>query len=152
MSTDVYTEVVNGPLAHAKATGTVAGRAAEFVAVHRQENDTPATASLTMTVPMSLEDITAALWILVSDGYPVADLREDGPAHVHALVLETVLAEGCSALDVARLNLASIAAGSQQHSALCELRSLVTELYGSPRRSCRATRTTSRRELTRVSA
>lgn len=148
-----YAEVLNNSLSHARATGTVAGKPADFIAVHRQENDTAATANMTMTVPMSLEDITAVLWFLVSDGYLIDDLHDDSPDGVHALVLETALATGMSRLETARQEMGAFPAGSEEHDSVTQLRSLVASLYGPAKRACRATRTKSaRRELAGVSA
>lgn len=134
-------------------TGTVAGQAAEFIPVHRQDNDTPVALTLTMTLPMSLEDVTAALWFLVAD-WPheeIADALADAD-YVHRLVLESATCAGFDELESVRLGFADIEPGTLAHEVLIVIRARVAELYGPPRpRRARSCETAPRRAFAGVS-
>lgn len=116
---------------HRMSTGTVGGYGAEFIAAHRQYNETPVALHVTVTVPMSLEDVTAALWWLVAD-WPRRDLDKvlTDTAFLHRMVLESVTGAGLDELEDARLGLAEIRPRTAAHKALARVRARVTELYG----------------------
>jgi hypothetical protein len=109
--------------------------------LHRQENSTPVALELTMTVPMSLDDVTAALWILLGF-WPREELDDalNDADFLRQQVLETVLAAGASELENARMSFGKQAPGTPAFSALASIRARVSELYGpatTPRpRSC----------------
>jgi hypothetical protein len=140
-------------MAIAMTTGTVGGHAGEFIPVHRQENDTPVALTLTMTLPMSLEDVTAALWFLVAD-YPRDELDDvlGDPPYLHRLVLESAHCAGFDELESVRLGFADIEPGTLAHEFLTLVRTRVADLYGPPRpRRARSCETAGRREFAGVS-
>jgi hypothetical protein len=114
--------------------GRVGSNTTRFLPVHRQENETPVALELSLTVPMSLEDVTAALWYLVG-AWPLDELDDalNDAAWLHRMVLEVVLAMGAEALESERLSLAQIKPGTAGAGALSRLRARVAELYGPPR-------------------
>lgn len=107
------------------ADGTVGAHCASFIPVHREGKDTPEAARLAVSVPMSLDDLTAAAWILVDGGYPLDELS--GP-YFPEHVLETVFAEGGFRLDEVREELAAVSPASMQGQVLALLRQRVREL------------------------
>ncbi len=50
------------------------GQVTEFTAAHREFNDTPPAMQLTLTVPMSYEDIAAAYYLFINGGGLLSDL------------------------------------------------------------------------------
>ncbi|WP_414943367.1 hypothetical protein [Amycolatopsis sp. cmx-11-32] len=123
--------------------GTIGGHTTEFIPVHRQANGTPATITATLTVPLSLEDITATIWFLFNDS-PLEELRNvlADAGYVHRIVLETMLGAGVSTVESERLGLVEITPGTDGFEHLSFIRERVAQLYGAPapRRSCRAPR------------
>lgn len=120
------------------ARGSVGRHTARFIPEHRQDNDTPEALELSLTVPMSLEDVTAALWYLVGC-WPLDELDEAlaDAAYLHGLVLEVVLTAGMAEVDSERHSLARFTPGTEGYEALCRLRARVAELYGPTRpRGC----------------
>lgn len=111
-------------------TGSVGRYRTAFVPVHREDNTTPLAVAVTLTVPMSLEDLTATLWlIVVREG--LADLAEfiHDPAFTHEMICETLLAHGGEQVNQARAEVAGIRPGHEHHPVLMQLRELVTQLY-----------------------
>jgi hypothetical protein len=119
--------------------GTVAGLSTQVTVQHRENNATAIALDMSVTIPMSLEDVTAVLWIVWSGGCPLEEITvEDGL--MHRMVLETYLAEGGSRIEETLCHLADVKPGSSEHEDLQRLRDLVTRVYGAtpaaaPRRS-----------------
>jgi len=107
-------------------SGTVAGHACRFAVALRDGNPTPVVAQVSMTVPVSLEDIEAVLWF-VSPGLDDADWADDD--YLHGLVAGTVLAENFTAIESARLQMAALTPGSDEHGFALWLRQRVRQLY-----------------------
>lgn len=130
--------------------GTIGGHDTEFLPVHRQANDTPATVTATLTVPLSFEDITATIAYLFFDS-PIEDLRDvlADAGYVHRIVLETLLAAGCDRVESERLSLADVTPGTPGYEHVCLIRNRVAQLYGAPARTCR---TAGRRDLAGVAS
>jgi len=108
-----------------RADGAVGAHRVSFIPVHREGKDTPEAVRLAVSVPMSLDDLTAAAWILVDGGYPFDALS--GPDFPE-LVLETVFAEGGFRIDEVREELATVSPASMQGQVLALLRQRVREL------------------------
>jgi hypothetical protein len=104
-----------------------------FMPIYREANTAPATVTMTVALPLSLEDITAALWIVISGGDTVGRLRDD-PQWTHELVCETVVAEA-GKLEEIRLELDAMCQLDEGWSELVALRALVACLYGTPVRA-----------------
>lgn len=107
-------------------SGTVAGHACRFAVALRDGNPTPIVAQVSMTVPLSLEDIEAVLW-WVSPGMDDADWADDD--YLHGLIAGTVLADSYTDIEGARLHLASLTAGSDKYEFAQWLRQRVRQLY-----------------------
>ncbi|MDR7301630.1 hypothetical protein [Haloactinomyces albus] len=118
-----------------KATGHVDGRPVEFIPTHRDGNTSPATMRVSMTVPVSLEDVTAALWILVDGGMAIEELEDDEFAHM--MVVETLFAEGGTAIAAALAVMDDLPPGSERAETAAMLRARVDKLYGQPLASTR---------------
>lgn len=130
------------------ATGTVGRHTAEFHPSHRDGNDSAVMTHMHLALPVSHEDLVAALWVLVRGGLEPADLDED--AFAHRAVLDTVLSIGTFELGHMREEIAAMFPGTDDYELVRQLRRRVTALYGpapAPRRACR-----SRRALVGVSA
>lgn len=107
-------------------TGTVGGHACEFAVPLRDGNHTPVVMQVSMTVPVSLEDIEAVLW-LIAPGLDDSDW--DDEPYVHGLVAQTLLSAGAPAIEAARLHLAATTPGSDEHEFAGWLRQRVRQLY-----------------------
>jgi len=107
-------------------SGTVAGHACRFAVALRDGNPTPVVTQMSMTVPLSLEDIEAVLWF-VSPGLDDADWADE--EYLHGLVAGTVLAENFTAIEAARLQMAAVTPGSDEYEFAQWLRRRVRQLY-----------------------
>jgi len=89
--------------------GKVNGHRVEFTPTHREDNPTPVVTTMVLAVPMSIEDITAALMYITngSSDADVADWLADDTA-VRQSVMETVFGLGGHELGRERLAVASI--------------------------------------------
>jgi len=113
-----------------RADGAVGAHRVSFIPVHREGKDTPEAVRLAVSVPMSLDDLTAAAWILVDGGFPLDELT--GPDFPE-LVVETVFAEGGFRIDEVREELATVSPASMQGQVLALLRQRVCELLDAVR-------------------
>ncbi|RCW37490.1 hypothetical protein DFQ14_1277 [Halopolyspora algeriensis] len=111
-----------------KATADVGGRSVEYTPTHREATETPAALSMSVTVPMSLEDITAALWLVIDGGMPLDEL--DDIEFTHRMVVETLITEGSAAVTDARHALAELKPGTARANVAVAVRAKVAELYG----------------------
>jgi hypothetical protein len=115
------------------ATGTIAGHHTEFTPIHREGNPTPVAFEVTMTVPMSTEDIVAALWVTLNSGYTMADLLNPPCPRfaAQAIVLETLLAEGARVQE-ALVEIPEVRPGTEEGALLAQLRAFVAEQFPTP--------------------
>lgn len=107
-------------------SGTVAGHACRFAVALRDGNPTPVVTQVSMTVPMSLEDIEAVLWF-VSPGLDDADWADDD--YLHGLIAGTVLADSFTSIEAARLRMEALTPGSDEYEFAQWLRRRVRQLY-----------------------
>lgn len=107
-------------------SGTVAGHSCQFAVALRDGNPTPVVTQVSMTVPMSLEDIEAVLWS-VSPGMDGADWADDD--YLHGLIAGTVLADSYAYIEGARLHLESLTPGCDEYEFAQWLRWRVRQLY-----------------------
>lgn len=107
-------------------SGTVAGHSCRFAVALRDGNPTPVVTQVSMTVPMSLEDIEAVLWS-VSPGMDEADWSDDD--YLHGLIAGTVLADSYTYIEAARFHLESLTPGSDEYEFAQWLRWRVRQLY-----------------------
>jgi hypothetical protein len=109
--------------------GTIAGRSTRVTMQHRENNATPIALDMSVTIPMSLGDVTAVLWILWSGlCCPLEELSAD-QAFMHRMVLETYLAEGGSRIEEALCHLAGLTPADAAYADAQRLRDLVTRVY-----------------------
>ncbi|PFG48670.1 hypothetical protein ATK36_3772 [Amycolatopsis sulphurea] len=107
----------------------VGGVATEFVPTHREQNETPILMNLGMVVPVSAEDLVAAMW----DGTTymsqdeLADTLTD-TAYLRQLVVENLFALGGNGVEAARIALAAVEPGSWDAQRADMIRPAVTEL------------------------
>lgn len=115
-----------------RTLGQVNGHRAQFIPTHRQDNDTPVTATMLLAIPVSVEDVTAAL-MWVSDGMSKTELVEilDDEGVVRELAMEMVFALGGDGLERERLALAKVKPNSWDSVRLPLIRGRVAELFGS---------------------
>ena len=119
------------------AVGSIAGHSHSFRAAHRDGNDTPITTTVTLTVPMSHEDIEGALWWLLRDeGVTFEDIATDDDAVW--FLLESMIGHGTSAVESYRLDLADLRPGDPSYEHFLRLRRRVEALVG-PRPGSRRT-------------
>lgn len=124
--------------------GSIAGHARSFRAPHRDGNDTPITTTVTLSVPMSHEDVEAALWWLLRDeGVTFDDIADDGDAVW--FLLESLIGHGTWAVESYRLDLADLTPADPNYEHLVRLRRRVEALVGPRSGSKRGPRTRGRR-------
>lgn len=109
-----------------------------FSPVHRESDPAPALLAVSLTVPMSAEDVVALLWLAIRfDALDdaVAELEAD-PGFVHQTVLEGLVAHSGFEIEAARSTLAT----QDSHGGIEvppadiveQLRALVARHYGIP--------------------
>lgn len=108
-----------------KASGTVAGRRARFLPVHLEFAETPATTEVTMTLPVSIEDLVAALYCW--KGLPLSDLVD--PTLMSQLIMEGLLYRYKLFL-AARREVAALLPSSPEWERVTQLREAVHRVYG----------------------
>jgi hypothetical protein len=112
------------------AQGRIAGHDVQFVAPYREANPCPVALHATITVPLSLEDIQAALWVQLKGGFTTDDLTND--ADVHELILSTLMDQRCFDIDDARHHLATAELASVDGELAQWVRDRVAEVFGQP--------------------
>ncbi|SDX91470.1 hypothetical protein SAMN05216215_101756 [Saccharopolyspora shandongensis] len=115
-----------------QAQGMVGENHAKFFPTHREGNDTPVVMQVSMSLPVSLEDIEAVLWIAVNGGMTLDERELGDDAFAHEMVLETFLHEGSNRVYEARLDIEEIKPGGGDWALLMMVRKRVRELYGRP--------------------
>ncbi|GAA0533692.1 hypothetical protein GCM10009533_36040 [Saccharopolyspora spinosporotrichia] len=115
-----------------RAQGMVGDHHATFIPTHREDNDTPIVMQVSMSVPVSLEDVEAVFWILVNGGATLEPCELGDDQYAHAMVLETFLHEGSNRIYLVRQDIEDIKPGSGDYALLLMIRRRVAELYGRP--------------------
>ncbi|MCA1194437.1 hypothetical protein [Saccharopolyspora sp. 6V] len=131
------------------AKGSIGGHGVVFQAAHRDGNDTPAAVQVSMTVPMSYEDIVAALYIVATGGMGLDELADDDM--VRRVVVETLLSEDSAFLTSVSVDLEEARSGSAEYALAQALRARVVEVFA-PTASRSAKSASRRRALAEVSA
>lgn len=113
------------------ATGTIAGLAETFTTTfspaHRVGNDTTAVLACTVTMPLSFEDVVAALWVAARNGILQEDMTR--PDDLHAVVVYTLVNHNTD-VAAARRELDDVADGSPEWQAAMQLTMAVVRAYG----------------------
>ncbi|WP_075553446.1 hypothetical protein [Pseudonocardia sp. Ae505_Ps2] len=113
----------------ALTTGTLTdGQSMETLAVHRDGNRSPIVTTLTMTVPLSHDDIEAVLWPLLSSGTAIDELND--PDTTLFYLLAAILADGTTRLEDVRRELDALRPGTATHALYRALRARVQLLCG----------------------
>lgn len=112
-------------------SGMVAGHSTWVAVEHRRANITgPIVLDMTVTIPMSLDDVTAVLWWLWDgSGCPLEQLTGD-PAFTHRAVLETYLGGGGLRVEETLCHLANLTPADPDYADWQQLRAEVTRIYG----------------------
>jgi len=99
--------------------GKVNGKRVQFTPVHREGNDSRVVTTMTLGLPLSLEDVAAVL-MYITNGCSRAEVTEwlADPTEVRRLVVETAWALGGSAINDERLGLAEIESGTWESERL----------------------------------
>ncbi|WP_329054071.1 hypothetical protein OG738_13530 [Amycolatopsis sp. NBC_01488] len=97
----------------APTVGKVNGKHVKFTPVHREDNPSRVAATMTVALPLSIEDIAAVL-MYITNGCSRAEVTDwlADPGEVRRLVMETAWALGGSAINDERLGLAEIESGT----------------------------------------
>jgi hypothetical protein len=111
------------------ATGTLAGHTAMFEPLHRAANTSPVAFTATVTLPLSFEDMVAALWVATA-GMPFDEIDADPASQysVFQMVLSTVVSFNDLVSD-ARYEIDKIRPGTDDHAALLTTRALVAATF-----------------------
>lgn len=145
MTSSYHEDWFTGRYETARTTATIAGHEVEFTALHREENDTPVTTAVTVTMPMSLEDLASALWIVVNGGMTFEELTDDQVCR--ELVLETVFAEGGLKLSDARIAMEETRPRTADHHIARQVKARVAKVFGPTAVPTPRARSRGRREL-----
>ncbi|GAA3552601.1 hypothetical protein GCM10022222_40290 [Amycolatopsis ultiminotia] len=126
----------------------VGGLDTEFVASHRQGNDSPAVMTFALAVPVSVEDLTVVLWAATNgDGRDaVLDTLAD-EAYVRRLLAEMLFGIGGDGIEDARLALADAAPGSWDAERADLVRPVVRRLIAAQNTARRARRARTARQV-----
>jgi hypothetical protein len=87
----------------------------------------PVMLTVTAPVELSYEDMVAALFL--SDGIGADELTDD---YVPLLVADAVFNEGLTAISNARIDMADVKPGTDQHDWLTACRAAITRVFGGP--------------------
>ncbi|EHR53356.1 hypothetical protein SacmaDRAFT_5191 [Saccharomonospora marina XMU15] len=109
------------------AGAVVGGHEVDFIASHREDNDTPVAMAVTLTVPVSLEDVAAMLWIAVNGGATFEELDAD---YTREFVAETLLNVGGLGISDARLEMAAAKPGTGEYAIAQQVRRHAREVFG----------------------
>lgn len=109
-------------------TADVNGQTMPFAVALRDGNDTPVAMHFTMRVPVSFEDLTAALWVALLGGLSLYDLADD--EFLADTAFQTLLAESAADITDARLMLEELTPADDQYAAARATRRRVHEVFG----------------------
>lgn len=108
---------------------TIGDRTATFLPAHRDGTDTPAALTLNVALPVSHDDLAAALWLLVCNyGLTLAELDDD--ANAHMVIVDTLVGESATNVESARFAADALTAGTDDHQLYTAVRARVDALYG----------------------
>lgn len=113
--------------------GTIAGYNTEVEFLHREPNNTtPVLMYATVTVPLSYDDIVAAVWTATA-GMSLDEVDGDpaGCFGLAKLVLETLVSDNAGVSE-ARYAIQEIRPGNADYDELCRVRALVTQCLFTP--------------------
>lgn len=115
----------------ARASASVAGHATEYIPVHREGDPAPVELELMVSVPLTVEDVTGALWWLVGENWSAADQDDllTDTEELHRMVVELVMALGGGGVEDARLALEEVRPGTAQARVVQRIRGRVRKLY-----------------------
>lgn len=109
--------------------GQVNGRKVKFIASNREYEDTSVVAVVALTVPISLDDVAAALWIMVLGGLTFDELADDDVALSE--IMSTVYNDGSLAIVNARCEMDELEPHSGAHWAIAQAaRQRAAQLFG----------------------
>lgn len=113
------------------AQGCIAGQEVWFVATHREANPSPVATYATVTVPLSMEDITTYLYVAAeSAGADLSTfLDSEDDQYVRSVLLDTLLTASIGEFSEARDAIAAIRPRSSQKRGLNALRARVTRVF-----------------------
>ncbi|KAA5836016.1 hypothetical protein F1721_06620 [Saccharopolyspora hirsuta] len=114
-------------MAQQKAFGQINGQYTEFEAAHRAFNNTPAALQVTISVPMSYEDIAAAYYTCIVLGGTLSDL--DDVEYAHKLVFDTLINDTGDNIDAARRTMAEAKPGTPEYVLVQAIQARVIELF-----------------------
>jgi hypothetical protein len=110
--------------------GTVCGAPTRVTVEHRQNNPSPIALDMTVTIPMSLDDVAAVLWILWNGMCCPLDEITSDLAFLHRMVLETYLAEGGVRIEETLCVVTNLTPAHRDFHDWVKLRAEVARIYG----------------------
>ncbi|PKW13911.1 hypothetical protein [Saccharopolyspora spinosa] len=110
-----------------QAYGMANGQVTEFTAAHRAFNDTPAAMQLTLTVPMSYEDIAAVYYLVMNGGGLLSDL--DDEAWAREVLFDTLFNDSAENIESNRLEMAELEPGTEEYELAQAIRARVAEIF-----------------------
>lgn len=114
------------PMGWYSGSAVVAGFETSFTPTHREDNDTPVAFEVTVTVPMSIEDAAALMWIVVNGGMTFAELDD---VYVHELIAETLVAHSGEDLRAAWEEMTATKPGTPEHVIAAEVLRRAREVF-----------------------
>lgn len=112
------------------AAATLADRATRFRPMYRDGNDTPIALYATVTLPMSYDDLVAALWV-VTAGIPLEDMDPNPTDEFGILTLTVdILVNDNRGVTNALAEIDTITPGSPLAADLARVRAAVTATFG----------------------
>jgi hypothetical protein len=116
------------------ALATINGQTTQFEAHHRMDNPTPAAFEVSFTVPVSFEDIVAAVWVMGNIyGGELNDFTDD-PADTFSIhtVVTAMLFNHNNEVGDAHAAIARVQPGTDLAEFLDQVRARVAAAYGLP--------------------
>jgi hypothetical protein len=115
---------------------------AQFIPSNREclrPGEQPVMLTVTAPIPLSFDDMVAALFLCFDSSMNPAELAHD--AFVRQLVAEGVYNEGLLALAHTRLDMADVEPGTEAHAWLTDCRAAITRVFGGPTKPAARRRT-----------
>lgn len=104
-----------------------AGYSMQVDAAHRQFNPTPVAFHATFTVPLSLDDLVAVLWVICPGPDELAEYEDD--EEIRTVVMDAIINGSASDIEEAHLDIAAVKPRSVAGRHLAQLRATITRAF-----------------------
>jgi hypothetical protein len=111
------------------ASATIAGQTTGFLPMYRDGNTSPVVFTAVISLPLSVDDLVAAVWVLTY-GCPLDEIPLDpGERYgLPAMVMDTLVGNNFEVTNALAL-IPEIQPGSEDYALLCQVRAVVAQAF-----------------------